>query len=66
MKSFIKTIAMFLCVFILLTPDTALAGYLDPGSGSTLVQAIIASIAAIKNFWTKLINGVKNIFGFGK
>jgi len=42
-------------LFLLIFPDIAHAGYLDPGSGSTLVQGIIAGIAAIKRFWRKLI-----------
>jgi len=66
MRNFTKTVFVLLTIMILLAPDVAHAGYLDPGSGSTLVQAIIASIAAIKNFWTKLGNGVKKIFGQGK
>ena len=45
-----------LCFFLfILFPQNAHAGYLDPGSGSTLVQGIIAGIAAIKRFWRKLI-----------
>lgn len=66
MKIFNKTVMVLLITMILFMPDIAHAGYLDPGSGSTLVQAIIASITAIKNFWTKLTSGVKRIFGQGK
>lgn len=65
MKLFNKIIFALLFIIILLMPDVAQAGYLDPGSGSTLVQAIIASIATIKNFWTKLTDGVKKFFGQG-
>lgn len=35
-------------------PDPAHAGYLDPGSGSSLVQGIIAVVAAVKRFWKRL------------
>ena len=45
-----------LCFFLVFFfPSTSHAGYLDPGSGSTLVQGIIAVIAAAKRFWRKLI-----------
>lgn len=66
MKIFNKTVVVLLMIMILLMPDIAHAGYLDPGSGSTLVQAIIASIAAVKNFWSKVTDGVKRMFGQGK
>ena len=44
-------VAFVCCAF----PSQAHAGYLDPGSGSTLVQGIIAGIAAMKRFWRKLM-----------
>lgn len=40
--------------FCLVCPEPAHAGYLDPGSGSTLVQGIIAAIAACKRFWQRI------------
>lgn len=45
-----------LCLTALLTvglPDQAHA-YLDSGSGSTLVQWIVAAIAGIKRFWSRI------------
>lgn len=42
-----------LCVFCLM-PSDALAGYLDPGSGSTLVQGIIAFFASIGRFFGRI------------
>jgi len=54
------------CVFVLLLPDIAHAGYLDPGSGSTLVQGIIAFIATFKRVWINLLSGIKNIFNNAK
>lgn len=42
----------FLAVFFLM-PENAYAGYLDPGSGSTIVQGTIATIAAIKSTCSK-------------
>ncbi|WP_320174833.1 hypothetical protein [Maridesulfovibrio sp.] len=50
-------ICLVLTVVFVTTPHVANAGYLDPGSGSTAVQWIIASIAAI----TKFIDKVKNL-----
>lgn len=56
---------IFICtIFVtggwLLLPQPANAGYLDPGSGSILVQSIIAVLAAAAKF----INKVKGFFGF--
>ncbi|WP_165176331.1 hypothetical protein [Desulfovibrio sp. ZJ369] len=48
-------LSLLFVAILILSPDTAHAGYLDPGSGSTLVQGIIAAIAAIKRFWRKII-----------
>lgn len=50
------------CMFVFFLPDTAHAGYLDPGSGSTLVQGIIAIIATFKRIWNNLLSGVKGFF----
>lgn len=44
---------IFLFIHILL-PDPANAGYLDPGSGSTLVQVIIGFFASIQRFIRRL------------
>jgi len=46
------------CLILLSLPDTAHA-YLDPGSGSLVVQALVAAAAAlsvaVKIYWHKLI-----------
>lgn len=57
----------FLLAFalILLCPDIAEAGYLDPGSGSSLVQGIIATIAASKRIWNNILNKISSVFGGG-
>ena len=36
--------------------------YLDPGTGSILLSAIIAGLVTIKTYWWILINKTKNIF----
>jgi len=47
----------FFCIFMLISVDTAFA-YLDPGTGSMLLQVILGGIAAvgvaIKLYWHKL------------
>lgn len=45
--------SLLLLIFCLLPAD-AFAGYLDPGSGSTLVQGIIAFFASIGRFFKKI------------
>lgn len=53
--------ALFLLLLLvgLAAPDSANAGYLDPGSGSTIVQVIIGAVAALKRWWRK-------VFSFGR
>jgi hypothetical protein len=55
----------FLCIFTLISVDTAFA-YLDPGTGSMLLQVILGGIAAvgvaIKLYWHKL----RVAFGLGR
>lgn len=51
----ILLVATVLC----LLPSDAFAGYLDPGSGSTLVQGIIAVFAAISRFFRKIASFFK-------
>lgn len=48
--------SIFIYAITLIVPEQAYAGYLDPGSGSTLVQGIIATIAALKRWWNKLFS----------
>ena len=47
----------FFCIFMLISVDTAFA-YLDPGTGSMLLQVVLGGIAAvgvaIKLYWHKL------------
>lgn len=47
--------ALFLTAFLACAlPEIANAGYLDPGSGSTLAQGIAAFIASISRFFRRL------------
>jgi hypothetical protein len=57
-KAFLTLIPMTaLMAFLgLCFPGTAQAGYLDPGSGSTLVQWIIAFFAGLRRVKHKFLN----------
>ena len=41
-------------VLLCLATDAQAAGYLDSGAGSTVVQGIIASLAAVSRFFNKI------------
>lgn len=53
-KTFILSLLFFTFLWTIATPDIAQAGYLDHGAGSSLVQGIIATIATVKRFFTKI------------
>ena len=53
---------MAIAMYISFFPDTARAGYLDPGSGSTLAQVIIAAAAGIRRFWAGLLSPFTRFF----
>ena len=36
--------------------------YLDPGTGSVILSAIVAGIVAIKSYWYLILNKLKNFF----
>jgi len=56
---------MIAAVFVLISPGAAFA-YLDPGTGSMILQGILGGLAAIavagKIYWSRL----KDFFGFKK
>ncbi|NLD80981.1 MAG: hypothetical protein GX642_07435 [Smithella sp.] len=54
---------LLLIVFclILLVPDISYA-YLDPGTGSMMLQALAAGIIGLGIFWRRIINGIKRLF----
>ncbi len=60
-----KGLVLFV-LYMLLTPHTVFASYIDPGAGSYFVQLIIAvalgGLFAIKVFWGKLTVVIKKIF----
>lgn len=60
-KRLLVEMSFLLLAVACLIPDTAHAGYLDPGSGSILVQSILAVLA----FFGRLKARVAALFGFG-
>ena len=54
-KLFLLTI-----LFFLFTSNAH--AYLDPGTGSILLSAIIAGLVTIKTYWRILVTKTKNIF----
>lgn len=63
MFNFLK-LFFFLFFFILIPTD--LYAYLDPGTGSIILQAILGFVAAVVSyfyfFWNKIKSFFKNIF----
>ena len=59
---------VFLLLFLAL-PCGAYA-YLDPGTGSFIVQMLVAAVAsallAVKIFWNSIVDFFRKIFGKGK
>lgn len=58
-------IAQFILIFYLIFPHVAYA-YIDPGSGSYILQVILAVLAglaiSIRTYWTKLKVFFVNLF----
>ncbi len=63
MPSRLKLPAALLVALLLLVPAPPAEAYLDPGTGSMVLQAVIAAIAAtavaLRLYWTRL----KALFG---
>jgi hypothetical protein len=61
-----KFISFMLVLIVVLTFATPAYAYLDPGTGSAILQGLLAGLAAIvvvgKLYWHRL----KRMFGFGK
>jgi len=51
---------------LLFSPLEGTNAYLDPGSGSLILQVILAVLLGgffiIRSYWNKIIDGVRNIF----
>jgi hypothetical protein len=59
--NFFWIIALVFTVF-LVAPQECHAGYLDPGSGSTAVQWIVAGIAALSRIKNRIIEFMSKLF----
>jgi hypothetical protein len=50
----------------IISPIINIKAYLDPGSGSFILQIILATLLGgliiLRSFWTKIKNGVSQIF----
>lgn len=55
-------LSVFLLSLILANPAQA---YLDPGTGSMILQALAAGAVAVAIFWRSLLSKVKRLFGKG-
>tara|TARA_A200000113_G_scaffold40226_1_gene32757 strand:+ start:434 stop:655 length:222 start_codon:yes stop_codon:yes gene_type:complete len=60
-----KINSIFFLLILIVTPNTSYA-YLDPGTGSIILQAILgfiaATVASISIYWTKFKIILKKIF----
>jgi len=67
----LATSGVLLSVFLLPLPFENISAYIDPGTGSLVIQVLIASFVgglfAIKIFWGKVKAFLSNLFSkFGK
>lgn len=62
-KSAVITGATVAVIGVMLAPESAHAGYLDPGSGSTAVQWIVAGLASLGRLKRQISDTVSKIFG---
>ena len=53
---------LFIAVYLYFCFSTSAYAYLDPGTGSVIVSAIVAGIVAIKSYWFLILDKVKNLF----
>ena len=55
-----KKLYTFFFLYFALTSNAY--AYLDPGTGSVILSAIIAGIVAIKSYWITIIYKIKKFF----
>ena len=56
-----KSLFLSFSIYFIFLLNNAQA-YLDPGTGSIIVSAIVAGIATIKHYWVLIKNFFKNKF----
>lgn len=68
MKKEIKL--LFACIFVIMMLPKDAYGYIDPGTGSYIIQIAIATILgsmfAIKIFWKKIVHFFRSVFNRNK
>lgn len=57
----IHYILLIVLYLIFLTPKISFA-YLDPGTGSIILQVLVAGIIGLGVFWRRIMNGIKRFF----
>ena len=55
-----NNIFLVFCIYFASTVNAY--AYLDPGTGSIIISAIIAGIVTIKTYWNNLIQKLKKMF----
>lgn len=69
MKCIMKNNVLICCVIILVIPEFCYA-YIDPSSGSPVIQTVIAFVVGclfmVKQFWKKIVYFSKGLFGKNK
>jgi len=50
-------------VFLNLLLTNSSHAYLDPGTGSMLLQAVVAVFIGLSIFWRRVLNAVRSFFG---
>ncbi len=57
----IVTVASYLAIMNLIMVSTSHA-YLDPGTGSMLLQALAAVFIGLGLFWRRILDGIRSLF----
>lgn len=53
---------LYLSIYLYFCFSSSAYAYLDPGTGSVILSAIVAAIVAIKSYWFLILNKIKNFF----
>lgn len=62
MSSLIKFVSLVALVVVFILPGTAHA-YIDPGTGSIILQALAAGLLGLGVFWRRIMACIKPLFG---
>ena len=70
MRSFRMQVIHIVPAFIILTPPNIVEAYLDPGTGSIIIQVVIGvavgGLVTVKIFWSRIKTFLKSLFSRGK